>query len=210
MRRALHTHVRRCTPCMTLSSQHRTVIPGQFPTDTSPSGYNGSNNGDSNSNGTAGVNGGGWELQRGHHLQSSVGLHTSFPTACGRMFNPQLYYEVLQACCDRQWLQAIQREMRNDKEWVETLRTEGGVARSMNALTESTHHDDELMMKLRDTLKTDRKMSLTLCAIQESYERIRRKRDMHETQVAADGGHDTYASMRQRQQGQFGNNFPSF
>ncbi|ORC91814.1 putative complement regulatory protein [Trypanosoma theileri] len=205
MRRALHAGVLRCTLCLALSPQRRGVIPGQFPTDSSPAGGS-----DLDSKVRSGCGQAGWELRRGHHLQSSVGLHSPFPTACGRMFNPQLYYEVLQACCDQQWLQAIQREMRNDAEWMETLRTEGGVARSMNALTESTQHDDELMMKLRETLRTDRKMSLTLCAIQESYERIRRKRDMHETKVAADGGNDTYASMRQRQQGQFGSNLPSF
>ncbi|PWU96338.1 hypothetical protein C4B63_19g87 [Trypanosoma cruzi] len=180
-----------------LNVQRRTVITGQIP--TSPTG------GDAPASSTPG-----WELRRGHHLHSSVGLHTSFPTACGRMFNPQLYYEVLQACCDQQWLQAIQRELRNDKEWMDTLRREGGVAKAMNALTESTHHDDEFMMKLRDTLKTDKKMSLTLCAIQESYERIRNKRDMHETQVAADGGDDPYAAMRRKQQGEFGHKYPSF
>ncbi|KEG14186.1 putative complement regulatory protein [Trypanosoma grayi] len=196
MRRSLDRAVLRCVWRVAVGVQLRTIIPGQIPTDAA--------------SGDPAAGTPGWELRRGHHLQSSVGLHTPFPTACGRTFNPQLYYEVLQACCDQQWLQAIQREMRNDTEWVESLRREGGVAKAMNALTESTYHDDEFMMKLQDTLKTDKKMSLTLCAIQESYERIRNKRDMHETHVAADGGPDPYATMRQKQQGQFGNKLTSF
>ncbi|KAG8345863.1 hypothetical protein TRVL_03308 [Trypanosoma vivax] len=197
MRRSLMAvHPIRCT-LVPITAQHRTIIPGQIPTEDAAKG--------------AGVPGSpGWELRRGHHLHSSTGLHSPFPTACGRTFDPQLYHEVLQACCDSRWLEAIQREMRNDAEWIETLRREGGVAKAMNVLTESAHHDDEFMMKLKEALKTDKKMSLTLCAIQESYERIRNKRDMHETQVAADGGCDPYAALRQRQQGQFGSNLPSF
>nr|CCC94676.1 conserved hypothetical protein [Trypanosoma congolense IL3000] len=186
--------------CANLILQLRSVIPGQVPTD-----------GFSRDGGGATQPGmPGWELRRGHHLHSSVGLHTPYLTACGRMFNPQVYHEVLQACCDQSWLQAIQREMQSDTEWITMLRQEGGVAKAINTLTESTGHDDEFMMKLQETLKTDRKMSLTLCAIQESYQRIREKRDMHETQVAADGGHDPYAAMRQKQQGEFGNRLPSF
>lgn len=200
MRRTLGGTVRGHLPCIFIALQRRSVIPGQIPTDDSLR----------HGNGTGGERAPGWELRRGHHLHSSVGLHSPYPTACGRMFNPQLYHEVLQACCDQKWLQAVQREMRNDAEWVETLRREGGVAKDMNVLTESTGHDDEFMMKLREKLKTNKKMSLTLCAIQESYERIREKRDMHETQVAADGGHDPYAAMRQRQQGEFGAKLPSF
>ncbi|RNF10042.1 putative complement regulatory protein [Trypanosoma rangeli] len=172
---------------LALSLQRRTVIPGQIPTNASLGGGPASSTP-------------GWELRRGHQLHSSVGLHTPFPTACGRTFNPQLYYEVLQACCDQHWLQAIQRELRSDTEWMETLSREGGVAKTMNALTESTYHDDEFMMKMQDILETDKKMSLRLCAIQEGYERIRNERDMHETQVAADGGNDPYATMRKKQQ----------
>lgn len=152
----------------------------------------------------------GLELQRGHHLQSSVGLHSPIPTACGRQFDPQVYYEVLQACCDPQWMSAIQRELRNDTEYVEHLRTNGGAARDMRAMTDSVHHDDEFMVMLKERLKEDKTMSLTLCAVQDSYQRIRRKRDQHETQVAADGGRDPYATMKGRQKDQFGAQQPKF
>lgn len=152
----------------------------------------------------------GLELQRGHHLQSSVGLHSPIATACGRSFDPQVYYEVLQACCDPQWMSAIQRELRMDSEYAEYLRANGGVASEVRAITESVHHDDDLMMKLKDRLKTDKGISLALCAIQDSYMRIRRKRDQHETQVAADGGLDPYATMKDRQRGGFGAQQPKF
>jgi len=176
-------------------SPARTVISGQMPTD-SGNGSNGSS--------------GGWEMRRGHHLQSSVGLHSPMKTACGREFNPQVYYEVLQACCDQQWMVAIQRELRTDAEYVGYLRQHGGAAKEIQALTDSAHHDDEFMVKLKEKLLKDHKMSLTLCALQDSYERIRKKRDQHETQVAADGGRDPYASMKARQQGEFGSSHPQF
>lgn len=152
----------------------------------------------------------GLELQRGHHLQSSVGLHSPIPTACGRSFDPQVYYEVLQACCDPQWMSAIQREMRSDAEYVAHLRQNGGAARDLRVLTEGVHHDDELMTKLKEKLKTDASLSLSLCAVQDSYRRIRSKRDQHETQVAADGGRDPYSTMKSRQRDQFGSQQPKF
>lgn len=152
----------------------------------------------------------GLELQRGHHLQSSVGLHSPIMTACGRSFDPQIYYEVLQACCDPQWMSAIQRELRTDSEYTDHLRSNGGVASDVRAITESVHHDDDLMIKLKDRLKTDVGVSLALCAIQDSYLRIRKKRDQHETQVAADGGMDPYATMKNRQKGEFGSQQPKF
>lgn len=193
MRRLLGTRAVRAA-AVAVVAQSRCVISGQIPTE--------------------GMGGGGaaqgWEVRRGHHLQSSVGLHNSMRTACGRDFNPQVYYEVLQACCDQKWLVAIQRELRNDAEYVNHLREHGGVAKEMRMLTDSIHHDDELMVKLKERLKTDAKMSLTLCALQDSYERIRKKRDQHETQVAADGGRDPYASMRASGKGDFGTQTPQF
>ncbi|KAK7200399.1 hypothetical protein NESM_000094000 [Novymonas esmeraldas] len=172
----------------------RMIIPGHMPTEgTGPAG-----------------NPQGWEMRRGHHLQSSVGLHSSMVTACGREFNPQVYYEVLQACCDQQWLIAIQRELRSDTEYVNYLREHGGAAKDMRVLTDNIHHDDEFMVKLKEKLKTDKKMSLTLCAVQDSYERIRKKRDQHDTKVAADGGHDPYASMKASRKGEFGAQMPKF
>lgn len=174
--------------------QRRGVISGQMPTE----GGNGNGNPQ------------GWEMRRGHHLQSSVGLHSPMETACGRRFNPQVYYEVLQACCDQQWLYAIQRELRNDTEYIEFLQQNGGAAKELRVLTDSCQHDDEMMLKLREKLKTDKKLSITLCAVQESYERIREKRDRHETQVAADGGKDPYASLKARQKNEFGSQLPKF
>lgn len=146
----------------------------------------------------------GMSLQRGHHLHSSVGLHSPIATACGRQFDPQVYYEMLQACCDPQWLSAVQRELRNDTEYVDHLRQNGGAARDLRVLTEGIHHDDEFMAQLKERLKSDKTMSLSLCAVQDSYRRIRNKRDQHETQVAADGGHDPYSSMKLKQRDQFG------
>ncbi|AYU79389.1 hypothetical protein LdCL_250011000 [Leishmania donovani] len=172
----------------------RTIIPGHIPTEGP--GPNGSSHG--------------WEMRRGHHLQSSVGLHTPIKTACGREFNPQVYYEVLQACCDQQWLVAIQRELRTDTEYVNYLRQHGGAAKDMRMLTDSVQHDDEFMARLKEKLKTDEKMSLTLCAVQDSYMRIRKKRDLHETQVAADGDRDPYTSLKASRKGDFGSQMPQF
>lgn len=148
-------------------------------------------------------------MQRGHHLQSSIGLHSPIDTKCGRQFDPQKYYEVLQACCDQQWMSAIQRELRNDTEYVQHLRQHGGAARDLRVMTDSVHHDDEFMTLLKQRLATDHTLSLTLCAVQESYQRIRSKRDTHETQVVADGGLDPYQTMKEKQRGGFGSNQPT-
>ncbi|CCW70875.1 unnamed protein product [Phytomonas sp. Hart1] len=146
----------------------------------------------------------GWELRRGHHLQASAGLHSAIPTACGRLFNPQIYHEILHACCDHRWLLAIQRELIKDEEYMNSLREYGGSARDVRIISDSFQNDDEFMEKLVEKVKTDVKMSLTLCAVQESYERIRQKRDHHETQVVADDGRDPYAALRTGQQTGFG------
>jgi len=150
----------------------------------------------------------GWERSRSHHLQSSVGLHDSVVTACGRHFNPQVYHEVLQACCDSKWLAAIQTELRNDTEYVNYLLQHGGAAKDLRMLTDSTQHDDEFMMKLMNLVKKDKKISLMLCALQDSYQRIREKRDRHETRVAADGGRDPYEPLRQQTRASFGSHRP--
>lgn len=85
---------------------------------------------------------------------------------------------------------AIQREIRNGAEGIDYLRHNGGAAKDLSVLTERSQHDNEFMMKLQERFKTDHKMSLTLCAVLESYQRIRDERDRHETPVAADGGMD--------------------
>ncbi|AIN98924.1 hypothetical protein LPMP_250590 [Leishmania panamensis] len=190
MRRLQRTTLRLGVLAMT----RRAIIPGHIPTEGTR--HSGNNQG--------------WEMRRGHHLQSSIGLHTPIKTACGREFNPQVYYEVLQACCDQQWLVAIQRELRTDTEYINYLRQHGGAAKDMRILTDGVQHDDEFMAKLKEKLKTDEKVSLTLCAVQQSYERIRKKRDLHETQVAADGGRDPYASMKASRKGDFGSQMPQF
>ncbi|CCW63433.1 unnamed protein product [Phytomonas sp. EM1] len=193
MKRVVHFCLRRedsTGRLVNLVLQRRAVVSGQMP--------------------IGGDDGKGWELRRGHHLQTSAGLHSTIRTACGRMFDPQTYHEMLQACCDHQWLLAIQRELCTDTEYMNYLRQHGGAARDMRVLTDSIYDDDEFMVKLIEKLKTDFKTSLSLCAIQASYERIRRKRDEHETQVAADGGRDPYASLKTGRQREFGSSRSPF
>jgi hypothetical protein len=139
---------------------------------------------------------GGWSLPSTHRLSASSGVHSIIHTACGRTFDPNIYQEMLTACCDQQWLQAIQRGILEDSEYVELIRTEGGAAAAVKQMSEGVTHDNEFMEKLKERLCTDRKISLSLCAMQDSYLRIRRKRDEHETRVAASGKEDPLSNLK--------------
>lgn len=145
----------------------------------------------------------GWTLPSTHRLAGAAGLHSIIDTACGRSFDPNIYQEMLTACCDQQWLGAIQRGTMEDAEYVEMVRTEGGAASTLQKMSEGVTHDNEFMVKLKEQLQRDRKVALSLCAMQDSYLRIRRKRDDHETRVAASGREDPTAQLK-RQKLSFG------
>lgn len=152
--------------------------------------------------GAAGMPGEGdkpWELPKTHHLQNSIGTATPYPTACGRMFDPILYQELIQACVDQSWCQAIQRQLREDSEYLSMLRTEGGGAQTIDDLYKQGGfaNDEEFLVKLKTVLTTDKRTSLAVTALQDAYSRLRKKRDIHQTEVAATG-HDPYGSMKGR------------
>lgn len=141
-----------------------------------------------------------FELNRSHHLFNSVNLGTPFKTACGRNFDPQMYMEMLQAMVDQSWAQAVGRALKDDAEYVETVRTEGGAAQEIDRLGEGGRgSDDEFMAKLRVVLEKDKKVSLCVCAMQDAYGRVREKRDKHATEVAARGT-DPLAALKGKSQ----------
>ena len=131
-----------------------------------------------------------------------MGIHSSFMTACGRRFDPNLYFEVLQAVCDAQWMAAIQKEVLNDVEYRTMIQKEGGAAKTVAKLMEDVNNDDQFIETLRVVLAQDRKVALSLCAVQEAYSRIRNKRDEQETKSAAEG-YDPYDTLK-KQRSQFG------
>ena len=120
-------------------------------------------------------------------------------TACGRRFDPMLFQELLQASSDPGWSAAIQRNLKDDAEYVAMLRTDGGGAMAIDELC--LHglggSDEEAMGNLKKLLQSDRRAALSVCAIQDSYVKIREKRDVEQSKIAAEGGHDAYSSLRQ-------------
>lgn len=138
-------------------------------------------------------------MSRSHHLFSSINTATPYKTACGRTFDPVTYTELLQAAMDQQWAQAIQKQLREDKEYLEMLRVEGGGAQTIDALGQSAQfsNDEEFMAVLKPVLLSDKKTALSICAIQDAYVAIRKKRDEHQTNVAADGS-DPYGDIKKR------------
>lgn len=142
------------------------------------------------------------KLAPSNKFHASVGIHSSFMTACGRRFDPNLYFEVLQAVCDSQWMAAIQKEVLHDAEYRTMIQKEGGAAKTVAALMEGVTNDDEFIETLRVVLAKDRKVALSLCAVQEAYSRLRNKRDEQETKVAAEG-YDPYDSLK-KQRSAFG------
>jgi hypothetical protein len=104
-------------------------------------------------------------------------------------------------------MNSIQQQLRSDKEYVEMVVREGGVAVQIEALQRQFSSDDEFIERLKDVVKTDRKVALSLCAMQEAYTRIRKKRDEHETTTAADGV-DRTTGFRQHR-GTFGGGPPN-
>jgi hypothetical protein len=112
-------------------------------------------------------------------------------TACDRTFDPMLFQEVIQATTDPQWSAAIQRYLREDGEYMNMMLREGGgggmaidqlITRGLGG------SDEEAMQNLKRLLQTDRKAALTVCAIQDAYQKIRENRDLQQTKLAAEGG----------------------
>jgi hypothetical protein len=109
-------------------------------------------------------------------------------SACGRVFDPAIYLQMLQAMMDRQWLAAIQLEVKKDKEYIEMMRSEGGVAQELDIISRKFGgSDDEFMQALSNRVKVDRNVALGICALQDGYVAIKKKRDMEKTRLAAEG-----------------------
>lgn len=133
---------------------------------------------------------------------------TPFKTACGRMFDPTVFEEVLQAMCDQGWAQAIQKQLVQDREYMDMLQKEGGAAKTVDEMcSRGFANDEDALNKLKALLQDDRKTALSLCAITDGYTRIREKRDLSKTQTAADG-HDPLESVRQKTP-DFGDRIPT-
>jgi hypothetical protein len=149
----------------------------------------------------------GWEVPKAHKLFNSTTLGSAFSTACGREFDPAVYVEVIQAMSDQSWGQAIGKQLQEDREYVELIRKEGGAGQKIDAIyRQGFSSDEEFMHKLKAMLQQDAHAALATCAIQDAYLAIRKKRDVHATQVAADGGADPASMHRSRRQ--FGENQP--
>ena len=149
----------------------------------------------------------GFEVPKSHKLFNSTSLGSSFTTACGREFDPAVYVEVIQAMSDQSWGQAIGKQLQEDREYVDLIRKEGGAGQKIDAIyRQGFSSDEEFMHKLKVLLQQDAHAALATCAIQEAYLAIRKKRDVHATQVAADGGPDAASMARSRRQ--FGENQP--
>lgn len=121
-------------------------------------------------------------------------------TACNRKFDPMLFQELIQASTDPQWSGAIQAKLREDTEYMHMmLREGGGGALQIDQLIMKGlgGSDEEGMNNLKKLLMSDRKAALSVCAIQDAYSKIREARDLQQTKVAAQGGSDAFAPMRQ-------------
>lgn len=137
-------------------------------------------------------------MPKNHQLTGTVGMHSLIKTACGRTFDMNHYQEMLQACCDHQWVNAIQRSLLEDSEYLDMLATEGGAALTLQQLTDGVQHENEFIEKLKVMLKEDRRVALSLCALQDSYLRIRNRRDKQETMSAANGPSGIASTMKQQ------------
>jgi hypothetical protein len=148
-----------------------------------------------------------WQIPKSHPNYNSTQLGSSFKTACGRTFDPQIYTEIIQAMTDQSWGQAIGRQLREDKEYLEMLRTDGGAAQKVDQIyQQGFSSDEEFIQKLKVLLSQDKQAALGVCAIQDAYTAIRRKRDEHATEVTATG-HDPFAAVKANKQ--FGQNTPN-
>ena len=89
---------------------------------------------------------------------------------------------------DRKWLSAIQVEVKKDTEYVEMMRVEGGVAQEIDFISRKFGgSDDEFMQALATKVKQDKHVSLGICALQDAYVAIKKKREVEKTRLAADG-----------------------
>jgi hypothetical protein len=144
-----------------------------------------------------------WQLPKGHKMVNAHNLGGSFMTACGRTFDPAVYTEIIQAMTDQSWGQAIGRQLREDKEYIEMLRTDGGAAQKVDQIFKAGFgNDSEFMQKLKVMLQADKSAALGICAIQDAYTAIRTKRDEHATEVAATARDPFQAVKNQRKFGE--------
>jgi len=130
------------------------------------------------------------EWNRMHHLNNSLPVGTPFVTKCGRTFCPILYQEMINAMADQRWLNAIQKGLRHDAEYQTMLKTRGGGGLAFDDLCKRLGHqaqDQEVFDELKLLLETDDKASLSMCAMLDSFEAIKEKRDHYKTEMVAEG-----------------------
>ena len=141
----------------------------------------------------------GMEMSKGHHLHNSLQTATPYKTACGRTFDPMAMTELLQAMMDQQWTRALNRTLREDEEYIAAIREHGGAAQHVEDMINNGkfQSDEEFLEKLKPVLLEEVHTSLVMCAIQDAYIKIRKKRDEHQTNVAAEGS-DPYESLKSR------------
>lgn len=145
----------------------------------------------------------GWQIPKMHKNFNTINLGTSYKTACGRIFDPDIYGELMQAMSDQSWAQAIGRKLGEDKEYIYMLRTKGGAAQKVDQIVKrGVSNDEEFMRKLKVLLEADAEAALGVCAIQDAYAAIRKKRDEHSTDAIAEGQSPLSIAQKGREFGQ--------
>lgn len=113
-------------------------------------------------------------------------------TACGRTFDPNILLELIRASQDKRWLQAIHAEMSKDREYMRCLLHEGASGLELQKiLMTQDSNDDNFMGILSDRLREDRKAALSVCAMQDAFVAIKKRRDLENTRRAAQGNEAT-------------------
>lgn len=113
-------------------------------------------------------------------------------TSCGRTFDSTLYRQATRAMEDQRWVEAIQQSLLSDKEYVEALRERGGVSKRLRELAgehsggRDASSEAAFLEALRVELLRDAHLSLCVCALQDAYVRIRRRRDEEKARRVAE------------------------
>eukprot|EP00759_Apiculatamorpha_spiralis_P031096 PhF_6_TR32862/c0_g1_i2/m.48362 len=127
-----------------------------------------------------------FEWNRQHHLTNSLPTGSPYKTKCGRTFDPNLYFEMMNAICDQKWIGAIHRHLRDDSEYQHMVRTTGNGATAFDALCQqNVMGDDQAYTEMKNLMENDQRASLSVCALLDAYQKIKDNRDEYKTMLAA-------------------------
>lgn len=129
-------------------------------------------------------------------------------TCIGRILDPNRLQEVTQACQDPKWLQALQRRMHKDEEYMKHCMEEGPTTMDLHEFKErhTFNSDHEFMLVICDEVTRNKALAIHFCTMIDVYMSILQKRDNEAVRQIAEGptGQSQLNDAYKKHSGEFG------